>query len=101
MWWRLDLFGMWDGVPIGYRYGFAILVLGGIVLLIGAALKELEWCRPHGDSRTQTDDKRTENGSPNLISGHLCRSVCQLQSAANIKSQVTCWSHAIAASGTS
>jgi hypothetical protein len=59
MWWRLDLFGMWDGVPIGYRYGFAILVLGGIVLLIGAALKELEWCRPHGDSRTQTDDKRT------------------------------------------
>ena len=40
MWWRLDLFGMWDGVPIGYRYAFVILVLGGIVLLIGAALKK-------------------------------------------------------------
>jgi hypothetical protein len=34
MWWRLDLFGMWDGVPLVYRYGFLILVLGGIVLLV-------------------------------------------------------------------
>jgi hypothetical protein len=31
----------------------------------------LAWGRLHGDSRTQTDDKRNEDGSPNLISVHL------------------------------
>jgi hypothetical protein len=40
MWWRLDLFGMWDGVPLVYRYGFLVLVLGGIVLLVRAALEK-------------------------------------------------------------
>jgi hypothetical protein len=32
--------------------------------------------RLHGDNRTQTDDKRSENGRPNLISVHRLRSVC-------------------------
>ena len=31
----------------------------------------LAWGRLHGDSRTETDDKRTEDGSPNLISVHI------------------------------
>ena len=39
----------------------------------------LAWGRLHGDSRTQTDDKRTEDGSPNLISVHIYRSMRQLQ----------------------
>jgi hypothetical protein len=39
----------------------------------------LAWGRLHGDSRTQTDEKRTEDGSPNLISVHLYRSMRQLQ----------------------
>jgi len=38
----------------------------------------LAWGRLHGDSRTQTDDKHTEDGSPNLISV-LYRSMRQLQ----------------------
>ena len=39
----------------------------------------LAWGRLHGGSRTQTDDKCTEDGSPNLISAHLYRSMRQLQ----------------------
>jgi hypothetical protein len=39
----------------------------------------LAWGRLHGDSRTETDDKRPEDGSPNSISVHLYRSMRQLQ----------------------
>jgi hypothetical protein len=39
----------------------------------------LAWGRLHGDSRTQSDDKRTADGGPNLILVHLYRSMRQLQ----------------------
>jgi hypothetical protein len=35
----------------------------------------LAWGRLHGDSRAQTDHKRTEDGSPNLNSVHIYRSM--------------------------
>jgi len=35
----------------------------------------LAWGRLHGDSRTETDEKRTEDGSPSLISVHIYRSM--------------------------